>query len=227
MRSAKIPPFFPQDLKHFSKIHGFTYAIVWQPIYGGGTDRDGCFIMQKGKPLPEKLKVYMLKSFGGFASASRTHHFLEGQTIAGLAFDRRDWAYVPDMQACAQRVRCACACACMRACARADASFNGYAHLSRACLMLAWQSSSPNDEQRQSIAKEHNVKGCFAFFRDGCVYEFGGEDEISEEKVAGLLKQFGGTRGPKPEEEELAAKPQRPAWKRQSSVAVMQVPAAS
>ena len=93
--------------------------------------------------------------------------------------------------------------------------------------VLAWQSSSPNDEQRQSIAKEHNVKGCFAFFRDGCVYEFGGEDEISEEKVAGLLKQFGGTRGPKPEEEQLAAKPQRPAWKRQSSVAVMQVPAAS
>ena len=71
------------------------------------------------------------------------------------------------------------------------------------------------------------MKGCFAFFRDGCVYEFGGEDEISEEKVTGLLKQFGGTRGPKPEEEGLAAKPQRPAWKRQSSVAGMQVPAAS
>ena len=109
MRSAKIPPFFfflPQDLKHFSKIHGFTYAIVWQPIYGGGTDRDGCFIMKKGKPLPEKLKVDMLKSFGGFASASRTHHFLEGQTIPGLAFDRRDWAYVPDMQAHALRARC-------------------------------------------------------------------------------------------------------------------------
>ena len=109
MRSAKIPPFFfflPQDLKHFSKIHGFTYAIVWQPIYGGGTDRDGCFIMKKGKPLPEKLKVDMLKSFGGFASASRTHHFLEGQTIPGLAFDRRDWAYVPDMQARALRARC-------------------------------------------------------------------------------------------------------------------------
>ena len=108
MRSAKIPLFFfpPQDLKHFSKIHGFTYAIVWQPIYGGGTDRDGCFIMKKGKPLPEKLKVDMLKSFGGFASASRTHHFLEGQTIPGLAFDRRDWAYVPDMQARALRARC-------------------------------------------------------------------------------------------------------------------------
>ena len=98
--------FLPQDLKHFSKIHGFTYAIVWQPIYGGGTDRDGCFIMKKGKPLPEKLKVDMLKSFGGFASASRTHHFLEGQTIPGLAFDRRDWAYVPDMQARALRARC-------------------------------------------------------------------------------------------------------------------------
>ena len=119
MRSAKIPPFFfflPQDLKHFSKIHGFTYAIVWQPIYGGGTDRDGCFIMKKGKPLPEKLKVDMLKSFGGFASASRTHHFLEGQTIPGLAFDRRDWAYVPDMQACALRARCVHVHARVRAC---------------------------------------------------------------------------------------------------------------
>ena len=226
MRSAKFPLFFlPQDLKHFSKIHGFTYAIVWQPIYGGGTDRDGCFIMKKGKPLPEKLKVDMLKSFGGFASASRTHHFLEGQTIPGLAFDRRDWAYVPDMQARALRVRCACALR-ARSCARARVR----KPRSTAMLtspVLAWQSSSPNDEQRQSVAKEHNVKGCFAFFRDGCVYEFGGEDEISEEKVTGLLKQFGGTRGPKPEEEELAAKPQRPAWKRQSSVAVMQVPAAS
>ena len=117
MRSAKIPLFFlPQDLKHFSKIHGFTYAIVWQPIYGGGTDRDGCFIMKKGKPLPEKLKVDMLKSFGGFASASRTHHFLEGQTIPGLAFDRRDWAYVADMQARALRVRCVRVLARVRAC---------------------------------------------------------------------------------------------------------------
>ena len=61
------------------------------------------------------------------------------------------------------------------------------------------------------------MKGSFAFFRDGCVFEFGGEDEISEEKVQGLLKQFGGTRGPKPEEEELAAMPQRPAWKRVDS----------
>ena len=173
------------DLKHFSKMHGFTYAIIWQPIYGGGTDRDGAFIMKKGVPLPEKLKVDTLRSFGGFASASSQHHFVEGQSIPGLAFDRRDWAFVADMQA-----------------------------------------SSAN-EQRQSIAKEHNVKGSFAFFRDGCVFEFGGEDEISEEKVQGLLKQFGGTRGPKPEEEELVAKPQRPAWKRQSSVAVMQVPAAS
>jgi hypothetical protein len=166
-------------------MHGFTYAIIWQPIYGGGTDRDGAFIMKKGVPLPEKLKVDTLRSFGGFASASSQHHFVEGQSIPGLAFDRRDWAFVADMQA-----------------------------------------SSAN-EQRQSIAKEHNVKGSFAFFRDGCVFEFGGEDEISEEKVQGLLKQFGGTRGPKPEEEELVAKPQRPAWKRQSSVAVMQVPAAS
>ena len=124
-----------------------------------------------------------------------------------------------------RRVRSACA-ARARACARAPVR----TPRSTAMLtspVLAWQSSSPNDEQRQSIAKEHNVKGCFAFFRDGCVYEFGGEDEISEEEVACLLKQFGGTRGPKPEEEELAAKPQRPAWKRQSSVAVMQVPAAS
>ena len=124
-----------------------------------------------------------------------------------------------------RRVRCARALR-ARACARARVR----KPRSTAMLtspVLAWQSSSPNDEQRQSVAKEHNVKGCFAFFRDGCVYEFGGEDEISEEKVTGLLKQFGGTRGPKPEEEELAAKPQRPAWKRQSSVAVMQVPAAS
>jgi len=173
------------DLKQFSKIFGFTYAIIWQPIYGGGTDRDGAVIMKKGVPLPEKLKVDTLRSFGGFASASSQHHFVEGQSIPGLAFDRRDWAFVADMQA------------------------------------------SSATEQRQSIAKEHNVKGSFAFFRDGCVFEFGGEDEISEEKVQGLLKQFGGTRGPKPEEEELAAKPQRPAWKRQSSVAVMQVPAAS
>ena len=173
------------DLKHFSKIHGFTYAIIWQPIYGGGTDRDGAFIMKKGVPLPEKLKVDTLRSFGGFASASSQHHFVEGQSIPGLAFDRRDWAFVVDMQA-----------------------------------------SSPN-EQRQTIAKEHNVKGSFAFFRDGCVFEFGGEAEMTEEKVQDLLKQFGGTRGPKPEEEELVAKPQRPAWKRQSSVAVMQVPAAS
>eukprot|EP00964_Phaeocystis_antarctica_P048307 scaffold27966_cov64-Phaeocystis_antarctica.AAC.6 len=109
------------------------------------------------------------------------------------------------------------------ACVRAEASVNGRRHLPP---MLAWQASSPN-EQRQTIAKEHNVKGSFAFFRDGCVFEFGGEAEMTEEKVQDLLKQFGGTRGPKPEEEELVAKPQRPAWKRQSSVAVMQVPAAS
>ena len=68
------------------------------------------------------------------------------------------------------------------------------------------------------------MKGSSAFFRDGCVFEFGGGREVTESKVQALLAQFGGTRGPKPEEEELAAKPQRPAWKRQSSVAVMQVP---
>ena len=113
---------FRQDLKHFSKMHGFTYAIIWQPIYGGGTDRDGAFIMKKGVPLPEKLKVDTLRSFGGFASASSQHHFVEGQSIPGLAFDRRDWAFVADMQACTRVRACACvrvrACACihMRAC---------------------------------------------------------------------------------------------------------------
>ncbi len=113
---------FRQDLKHFSKIHGFTYAIIWQPIYGGGTDRDGAFILKKGVPLPEKLKVDTLRSFGGFASASSQHHFVEGQSIPGLAFDRRDWAFVADMQACTRVRACACvrvrACACihMRAC---------------------------------------------------------------------------------------------------------------
>ena len=40
------------------------------------------------------------------------------------------------------------------------------------------------------------MKGSFAFFRDGCVFEFGGEAEMTEEKVQDLLKQFGGTRGP-------------------------------
>ena len=127
---------FRQDLKHFSKMHGFTYAIIWQPIYGGGTDRDGAFIMKKGVPLPEKLKVDTLRSFGGFASASSQHHFVEGQSIPGLAFDRRDWAFVADMQVCT-RVRCVCvrarlcACmyACMRPCVRAEACVNGHRHL--------------------------------------------------------------------------------------------------
>ena len=90
------------------------------------------------------------------------------------------------------------------------------------CLVAALQEKTlDSTDQRHAIAKEHAVKGAFAFFRDGCVFEFGGEGDITEEKVTGLLKQFGGTRGPKPEEEELAAAPKRPAWKRQSSVAVM------
>ena len=49
------------------------------------------------------------------------------------------------------------------------------------------------------------MKGSSAFFRDGCVFEFGGGREVTESKVQALLAQFGGTRGPKPEEEELAA----------------------
>ena len=116
-------------------MHGFTYAIIWQPIYGGGTDRDGAVIMKKGVPLPEKLKVDTLRSFGGFASASSQHHFVEGQSIPGLAFDRRDWAFVADMQVCT-RVRCVCVRACMRVrvCVRACACVHGCVHACmRAC----------------------------------------------------------------------------------------------
>ena len=99
LRLQESHPSFRQDLPHFCKIHDFTYGIIWQPIYGGGTDRDGAFIMKKGIPLPERLKVDKLRSFGGFAMASSSHHFVEGQSIPGLAFDRRDWAFVADMQA--------------------------------------------------------------------------------------------------------------------------------
>ena len=138
MRSAKNPTLsFRQDLKHFNKIHGFTYAIIWRPIYGGGTDRDGAFIMKKGVPLPEKLKVDTLRSFGDFASASSQHHFVEGQSIPGLAFDRRDWAFVADMQVC-MRVRCVCVHACpvrARACACVHECVDACMHVcARACV---------------------------------------------------------------------------------------------
>ena len=143
---------FRQDLKQFSKIFGFTYAIIWQPIYGGGTDRDGAVIMKKGVPLPEKLKVDTLRSFGGFASASSQHHFVEGQSIPGLAFDRRDWAFVADMQVCSVCAACACvrACVCVRACAcvRVRACTGVCMHVCvhapvRACGSLGQRPSSP------------------------------------------------------------------------------------
>ena len=145
--------------------------------------------MKEGKALPERLKVDRLRSFGGFASASSQHHFTEGLSLPGLAFDRRDWAFLADMQACSV--------SCVRACVARPSSTTAITpHL---FPLFAWQATSPED-QRQAIAKEHNVKGSFAFFRDGCVFEFGGDGSMDEEKVKGLLKQFGGTRGPKPAE---------------------------
>ena len=74
------------------------------------------------------------------------------------------------------------------------------------------QATSP-DEQRQAIAKQHRIKAAFAFFRDGAVYEFGGEGALDEEAVQSLLKQFGGTRGPKP-----ASQVEIRGWNRQSSM---------
>ena len=162
-------------MNHFCEVHGFSYGITWWPVYGGGTERDGAFIMKEGKPLPERLKVDKLKSTGEFATANSKHHFEEGNSLPGLAFDRRDWALVPDMQAASR--------------------------------------GGPSGEQRQDLAKQHNIKGAFAFFRDGAVFEFGGENPIDEDKVQSLLKQFGGTRGPKP-----VSQVEIRNWNRKSSV---------
>ena len=64
------------DLESFSQLHKFSYAIVWRPVWGGGTQRDGCFVQLDGEDRPERLKVDHHKSFGDFALASSEFQFI-------------------------------------------------------------------------------------------------------------------------------------------------------
>jgi len=182
------------DLESFAANFGFTYGIVWRPVYGGGTDRLGCYIQKDGVDLPERLKVDALRSFGDFATASAQHKFVgwskpaypveggdgkeaPGSSLPALAFERRDFAFLPNLQ-----------------------------------------DEAKSDDQRQALAKEHGIRGCFAFFRDGAVFEFGSTEVLDQENILPIMGQFGGTRGPVVEDASSLDKRANVKWSRKSSM---------
>lgn len=183
------------DLQSFSQLHKFSYAIVWRPVWGGGTQRDGCYVQQDGVDRPERLKVDHHRSFGDFAVASSEFPFIgwsqqieddgggnvnPGSSLPALAYERRDWAFLPDLQ-----------------------------------------DGTKTDDQRQALAQKHGIRGCFAFFRDGAVFEFGGPDVLEESHVQDLIAQFGGTRGPITEQASSLDKRAEVKWERQASTKAM------
>jgi len=181
------------DLESFSQLHKFSYAIVWRPVWGGGTRRDGCFVQLDGEDRPERLKVDHHKSFGDFALASSEFQFIgwsqqkddggkvnPGSSLPALAYERRDWAHLPDLQ-----------------------------------------DGTKTDDQRQALAQKHGIRGCFAFFRDGAVFEFGGPDVLEQSHAKALIAQFGGTRGPITEEASSLDKRAEVKWERRASTKAM------